>query len=187
MSLLRKYLRTEVANRLMGNTIAESRVTTNRGNAVWDEEVPALAIYCRREDVEKLNTSPIRLRRACLIAVELYVGETKGKNISDQIDDLCEQVEQILLPAMHLPGTTEELELDSTDSGLQSVEIDVDAQGEALLGAARLTFLWVYYQNIDELDSVQNEDLGLFERAFVSWDFPPPNGDLEAVDDIAIP
>lgn len=187
MSLLRKYLRKEVAARLLGKTIAGARVTTNRGNAVWEEEVPALAIYCRREDVEKLNTSPVRYRRACLIAVELYVGEAAGKDISDQVDDLCEQVEQLLLPAMHLPGTPEELELDATDTGLQSVEIDVDAQGEALLGAARLTFLWVYYQNVDELAAGDNEVLGLFDHAFVRWDFPPANGDLEAVDDIAIP
>lgn len=188
MSLLRKAIRREVVARLSGRTIALDRVTSNRGNAVWEEEVPALVIYTRREDLEKQNVAPIRYRRELRLAVELYVEEVKGKAIDDQIDDLCEQVEQLLLPAMMLPGTPDDLELDATDSLLESVEIDVDADGVALLGAARMTFLWVYYQNIDELDSEEGrESVGIFERAFVRWDFPPPDGLLEAVDDIELP
>ncbi len=188
MSLRRKAIRQAVVARLTGRTIAQDRVASNRGNQVWEEEVPALVVYTRREDLEKHNQSPIKYRRELRLAVELYVEETKGLDIDDQIDDLCEQVEQLLLPAMMLPGTPDDLELDATDSMLESVEIDVDADGVKLLGAARMTFLWVYYQEIDELDSEEGrESVGLFQTAFVRWDFPPPDGLSEAVDDIKLP
>lgn len=188
MSLLRKFIRQTVVARLKGRTIAQGRVSSNRGNKVWEEEVPALAVYSRREDLEKLNVAPIRYRREVRIAVEVFVEERQGFVIDEQVDDLCEQVEQVLLPAMMLPGTPDSLELDATDCRLESVEIDVDSEGKRLLGAARMTFLWVYFQDIDELDSEEGrEAVGLFRHAFVRWDFPPPDGALEAADDIVLP
>jgi len=184
VSLQRKVIRRELARVLDGNTVAGSRISTNRSVPAWTGALPAIGIFARSETIEVLNEAPRIYVRALRIGIELFVerGTANGEPIDDQVDDLAAQVEALVLPRLQLP----ELELDGLvmhppRSGFEGVETEDDYEGETLLGAARLTFVFAY---LTEVLEGEEEDLDRLKTVAVDWDFAPPDGELEASDAI---
>lgn len=190
MSLARKAIRKHVADLLRGHTIAGDRVTTNRSDRPWAKEVPALVVFTRREEDRLFNQSPRRLEREARVAVALFVETTDpgGFPIDDQIDDLAQQVEDQLNRNIALPKLQPTLDaagigINPTKSGLESVDMEDGADGQKLYGSAVLTYLFTYYTTAHDEDGLESAP---FLLAGIEWDYPPPDGELEATDEIPI-
>ena len=177
MSLQRKALRKEAQRLLVNRTIALDRVSTNRAEKIWEKGVPAISIYTRRDEFEILTDAPREYDREAALAFEVWVDEIDGLPIDDQLDDMGEQMEGILIPKLVLPDCP--IVLDVTKTLPVGWEFDFDATGKKLRGAARLTILYVYRQSVDESDPARMNPL---RTLGVDWDFPPPDGILEAQD-----
>lgn len=194
MTLSRKHIRREVAAILRGKTIAGDRVFTNRKERLWHEELPALVVYSMEENgIEILNDAPREYLRPLELAIELFTEEDATDVatsadlgfVDDQVDDFCQQVEDLLLPALHLPDDLhDDLLLDAARSALLRVELGFDAQGRQLAGSARLVFAIAYRTTVDETNA---EEVSGMKDAAVQWDFPPPDGTFEATDDFQLP
>ncbi len=105
------------------------------------------------------------------------VGDAIAFSESDELDDLCDQVERTLLADITLGGVAVDVRLVRTD-------MDFDERGERVLGAARITFNVSFFDPIVERPVLLARDL---QRIHVDWKAPAPQSDPTAADDIAVP
>ncbi len=125
---IRAYIKTELAE-LAGMA---AKVFSNRPTPTWDVELPALFVYTLLEGGEPTaDNGPSPSKRKLSLAIEVRV--QADENLDDTIDDLAELVEGKITADPTLGGN-------AARASYVSTEIDVAAQGERPIGAARLTY-----------------------------------------------
>lgn len=137
-------IRAGIAKRLLDRTSAGSRVHTNRSSQVWSNGLPAILVYTKGETVERETTSSYK--RTARVVIELVVAaENPEELLDDQADELAEQVERLMLADPELRGECGNLVLDARLVGYDMV---LEDGGERLYAGGRLTWEFVYYQDI---------------------------------------
>jgi len=195
VTLQRKAIRKAIVQGLMGRTFAGTNVgdgapenfrpSVEGPAALYVHALSDVATTSGRADSGRIYSRDLEL------AVAVWIEEeTTGQRREDLMDDLCGQVE-ILVEAMlpNLPHVRVETAEDSEEvggnpskSGLERVEIGFDNQGRALLASARVVFLVTYETQVDPSTVAEIVPL---DGATVRWDFPFPDGVIEARDEIA--
>lgn len=172
-----KLIRAELKARLLNRTAMGANLTTNRSNPVWKKELPAGVIYTRRVDREREAHSPLVYKCTALVAIEVFTVPAGEIPVDAKVDDLVEQIEDLLVPDLALGGLADV----RSDQG--HTEYATADEGHQIDGSARLNFELIYYQEFpEEPGPVQD-----FETLKATWDLAPPDGDLEAEDEIALP
>jgi hypothetical protein len=139
MSNRRREIRAAIATALLNQTAAEARVYSSRTNTLTEDELPAIVVLSRSENIAAdgypasgWNSS---LRRNAAIVVEGIVQALE--DVDDQLDDLAAEIEDVLEPFI-IPG------LESAELRLTDAEIDVNYEGSLPIGAVRLTYQVTY-------------------------------------------
>ncbi len=196
MSIQRKLIRREVCRLLSGRTAAAGRILLSKSQPVQDAGLalgkPVLRIYTRSETWEIRNDAPRDYLRRLRLAVEGYVAEStaqadgKGAVIpaDDVADDLAAQVECLLLARLGLPALRGKVAMDRAKTTCEGVETEDDYEGERPTGAFRLTFVYAYLTSFGEGTLAELDPLAKFG---VDWDLAPPDGVLDAQDEIDVP
>ena len=163
---------------LAGQTIAESRIFTNRDAPIAAplKLGPVLLIYDRLEDSEIFEEAPRQYLHHLRVGIELVVPDMAAGDHDDMVDDLAHQVRLILYKDRSLRGCAEDVTLEETEGSETH-------QGETLVGSKRQTWKIDYLETALEGDPTDCRPL---EAVTVEWRFPPPDGsDLHAQDEIA--
>ena len=202
MSLERKAIRRAAVCALKGRTYAGERVyDSSRDPFRPTVDGPVcLFVYTLSDTPEPVGAGTTNSGRIYArdleLAVEVFVEEdvdTPTLRREDLLDDVTGQIERVLselIPRLHrvqvadLDGNSEALDINPSKSRLERVEIALDAQGRALVGAARVLYL-VHYGTVEKPGSCG--DLVELDGLRVVWDFPPPDGAWEAQDEITQP
>lgn len=192
MTLQRKAIRKAVVCALKGRTFAGAEVYDSDPDDFRPSSgaVATLNVYTLSDVVQtSAGTDTPRLyARDLELAIEVWVEEqTEGQRREDLLDDLTGQVERVLawtLPRLErVRAAGETLDVNPSKSGLERVEVGFDKQGRALMAQARVVYL-VHYGTMDapfeELPEIRE-----LEGLDVQWDFPPPDGEPEARDEIS--
>lgn len=192
MTLQRKAIRRGIVQALMGHTYAGNRVHEGAPTSFRpDVDGPcALYVYSLTDaKVEGGGADSGRLySRDLEVAVDVWVDEDQRRR-EDLLDDLTGQVEILVgaaLPKLHhlKVGPAEDAEAvggNPSRSGWERVEMGFDVKGRELLASARVVFT-VNYETKDDPERVA--EIVDLDGASVWWDYPPPDFDVEAQDEI---
>jgi len=144
MAALLQSIRAGIAQRLRGRTLAQERVFTNRSGAVWTSGLPALLVYTKSETCERETTTSYK--RTARVAIEMVVASGGQENLlDDQADELAEEVELLMFADPELRGECGPL---VHEARLVSYDLALEDGGERLYAGARLTWEFVYFQDI---------------------------------------
>ena len=193
MSLQRKAIRIGFRDVLLGLTIAEDRVLPYRMvNLAMDnvelgigsQPLPAIQIYTPEEVVVIQTDTPRTYWRTLTVKVEAIVRRATATEapVANQLDDICEQIECLLLPQLVLPDCP--VEIHPGKSKLTGIDLETSEETRVPLGAASFEFEIVYQTVVSEEDFA---NVGRFAKLGVTYDFPPPDAVSEARDDIDLP
>lgn len=177
----RKQIRDAIVTALVGKTGAGERVYPSRVRPWREKLLPAMGVYLTSESADHEDSAPRAYRRRADIVVEIVAGA--DERLDDLLDAEAQRVENALLPDPELGGLVADLEMTGT-------EIELDVQGDTVLGRCAVTFAATYWTEPPEpvLDD--------FETAGVDWDLAQPNeetgqsapdGTPEAEDIITMP
>lgn len=182
MSLIRRDIRRSFAEILTGNTAAGDRVGTNRTDQPWKAGLPALSIYTL-DDPAKIDTEGPRLyRRELDVDVELFVRQTGGGIVDDDVDELAQQVYDLI--EINLKTLVDTFEGDLGASGFLGEQLDFSGEGSKPLGGDRMRWRFVYFQGVPTDEAA----LSQLEGVDVQWNLPDSaTPELEAVDAIDPP
>lgn len=186
----RARIRGAVRAVLMNHTAAGDRVYLNRSEAWSRDEFPAIGLYYAPDRGQIANDAERQYLRTLELGVEVIVARRLGFEVgsnavgdaiafseSDELDDLCDQVERSLLADVSLGGIAADLLLIRTD-------MDFDARGERVLGAARIVFNLSYFEPVVERSVLLARD---FRTLHAEWKVPAPQSTPTASDDIQLP
>lgn len=164
----RKFIRNYIKNKLIGKTKAKSNVYTNRAEAEWFEDLPAINILTEDETSDIFNQSPRMIRRELRIKIELIA--EKDENIDDYMDDFEEEVETVM-------NNIEDKML-VEHCYLKESTLTVISEGKRPVSSYSLVYEIVY---IDEYGRYANTD---FDKIQATWDCEFPSDTLKAIDEI---
>lgn len=133
---VRQQIREAAAALLTGLASTGPRVFQSRVYPLHESDLPALRIYATEESAEAATIhNPKLLSRALTLVVECCArAET---DLDDTLDTMAKEVETALGNAPTLSGT-------ARDCTLTGTEIDMQGEGDAPLGVARLSFAVLY-------------------------------------------
>lgn len=138
MSHQRTVIREELVSILKAaNTGARDRVYGDRASVIFGEAYPLILVYARDESVSPQGITPKPSKRALPIAIEIRTTVTASGSIDTALDDLCKQVEDAIVANPRLNQKV-------MSSNLLATEFDISAEGDEVLGGARLTYEVVY-------------------------------------------
>jgi hypothetical protein len=124
------------------------------------EQLPAILIGFKDEEVDEdsWDTAPRRLERYATMRVEIVARELEGCVIDDDIDTLCEHVENAIGENDTLDGTASDVTLVRTD-------IEEGDDAETVMVAAILSFRVNYQtchpETTDDLDDFDEADVSM--------------------------
>jgi hypothetical protein len=173
MSRERKLIRQRLTDRLKGRTAAGDNVFPSLATRNWGENLPAIMVYTRSEQVEsELTKAPLSFKVLLNVSVEVHAKNSEDP--SDELDDLCHEVEELIAQEDTLGGACEYCRFDS-------LETEFEANGEAVVGAARLNFYACYIKEAPR----ETSPLDDFKTANARW---PIGGETTPVgeDDIGM-
>ncbi len=170
----RREIREATVELLLGQTAAGTRVSSSRARPSWSEGLPAILVYTPREDWEVSVDSPREYRVRTDVAVELLVEKSAAGVPDELLDELADQVFAVL-------SKNPTLDLDGLTIVPVSSASDFAEGAKRPLGGER--FLWraTHYREAPEEEP---GELGIFETAHIEHDLAPPDGTLEALDDV---
>lgn len=150
--------------RLLGNTDAGARVSANRADAVWEQELPALVVYAASSPAEERTQAPRVYWEDLEVRVEVFAKgtpATTGLPHDTNLSRLVWQAKRLLLPVLAtlhalLP---DDVTVDLARSGYRGTEKDFAADGRPLLGGARITFVVSYLLEVSTLDPAECDEL----------------------------
>lgn len=187
MTVKRKELRAAIRDLLKsGPTGAGDRVFTNRSEAYASDELPAIAVYTKSDPVaDKRNESPRQYVREARVVVDCVLSTpTEDLPADDDVDEFCQQIEDLILP--RLAALCIAFELDYGRTGYEGMETVVQTlEGDLPLAGGRLVFVFAYVQEVSEVDLAEcdpwlrthvEHDLGSADTPEVEDDFPMPQG-----------
>lgn len=162
-----KAIRAGIKARLLDNTAAGARVSTNRADKVWQESLPAIVIYTRSETVELDDAAPPSYKRTAEVVIDLLLEDSSGLPLDDDADDLAEVVEQLMFMDPTLRAECGELVNSAYQSGY---EIVVQDGGANLIAGVRVSWKFIYYQDTVPL---KPGELAPWKRANTAWALDP--------------
>lgn len=173
MTSQRAVIRQRVMELLFDKTEALDRVFPNRARQLWPEELPAILVYTRSENVTEFDHAPRSLKRDLRLAVEVVA--KADEQLDDQLDEIARQVEDALLGEDTLGGVC-------SDCLLSDVELALTGEGETLWGTLLMTFQITYFTEVKDSDV----ELANLER--VNVDYRLNEDEIsDAVDTIELP
>ena len=178
----RQKIREAIVNILIDRTDAKKFVKPNFTAPIFIEDLPAILIYTRSEDIEEFSISPRELKRTMQLVIEIVSAGTNDINLQDQLDTISEQVEQLLSQDDTLDCTVE-------DIILNSVEFEFIDEGNKPTGSARLIYSVIYLTEMPK----EREELSKAKTVKVDWNTNKKNKGLkgeeiiEAKDDLDLP
>jgi hypothetical protein len=174
MTLGRLEVRQRVRDRLLGATAAGARVYSTRKRTLWESGLPAIAVYGVEETEPSLLSSsePLIWKRELVVGIDLHVSEKDGVP-DDQVDLICQEIEQAIFGGERLLGL--ERVLDLIHAGVQ---FRYDGRGQKLEGSARVLLRIPYQFQLE----VEPASIAPWVRFATDWDLAPPDGTPEAVD-----
>lgn len=138
MSHVRAQVRVAVVDALKAAAISGvgSKVHSGRIHPFGEKQLPAIAVYCRSENIAVRSTRPngdegYRRRRMISVVVEAYA--VVDSDLDDALDALALAIEQALVPARTLGGLAKNFEPVGT-------EIGVVEEAQRNTGVIRLNF-----------------------------------------------
>lgn len=132
MSHQRKTIRDAAVDLLIdADTAAGENVFPNRETSLWESELPAVLVFVKDETAEPLDLAGTRSIRTLQLVIECKVKATPS--VDDDLDTLCDEVEDALAANLNLSGT-------ALTSIYKSTETFIDAGSETEKGVATLTY-----------------------------------------------
>jgi hypothetical protein len=137
MSHLRQQIREKIESLLNGGALVDDRVYKNRLHSLEGTDLPCL-------DIETINDvsqgqvefgTPIIIGRELAVAINVYV--KKSKNIDDELDAICTEVETNLANNPTLDGL-------ATRATQVSTQMEFTDEGDKPHGLARIEYTVVY-------------------------------------------
>jgi hypothetical protein len=120
---------------IAANTVAGSRVYTDRVKKIAQSELPAVFIFTASETSKYAMQPHPALERDMSLVVCGFI--QRDTSLDDEIDDLSEEIEAALTGIRQLEGYWDHLELKST-------EIEVEGEGEKPIASVKLTYQVTY-------------------------------------------
>lgn len=113
----RTKIKNAVVAALKGATDAKKNVFASRAFALGDDEIPAILVYTKQEQVSEATISRPRTQiRELSVVIEIY---TKALLLSDDLaDNIASQVEGLIYSNADLNGLVKDISLDSSDTYL---------------------------------------------------------------------
>lgn len=119
MTHIRTNIRQVFVDLLLDKTDAGSFVYNSRIYNLERSDLPAIIIFSDHEDVITDTIGfPRTQERSLKVTVQCYCRYID--KISDKIDDLCLQIEQIIMVSSNLNGACKDCRLESTDINLHN-------------------------------------------------------------------
>lgn len=165
MSEKRKNIRKAIMKILNGRTAARDNVTANRGTVNWQENLPAINVYMRGENAaeeDEYAKVPRLLKRVIDLEIEIIDEGRDGEELSDKLDDLCEEVEVALSRDDSLLNTCDDIVL------MRISDMEAVGDGEKPTMSVRL-FYEVRYHDFFPRDQ-KGQGVGPFDGIDAEWD-----------------
>lgn len=140
MSLVRMQIRKELISVLSGRTVAKDRVRFNRGEVNWDENLPAINLYFRGEQIDQNTESPREMKRSLQLEIELLTHGVDGEELSDRLDEFAEQVERCLSVDDSIGGCASDIFINGVS------DVETEASGTRVIGAFKLNYTIEFYE-----------------------------------------
>ncbi|MEF2145125.1 MAG: hypothetical protein V3573_06740 [Desulfovibrionaceae bacterium] len=171
----RSRIRQAVVAALLGKTGAGSRVFASRTRPLASRQLPAIGVYALSEEADHQRTSPRTYERILQLAVDVITWEDAGLDAA--LDQLCVEIEAVLLPDPTLGGACEDFTYRRAEINLLPAQSSDPGKGAALL------VFEATYSTDQPTPSLDD-----FRTAVAGWDLAPePDGVPEAVDTITLP
>jgi hypothetical protein len=173
---LRKEIRRLIYELLKGSTLAGDNVYSNRVSRSKADKFPQINIYALTETIRDMDESPRRYTRTLSVICEALSCKSNGGESADEIDDMCEEIEQLFLAEdadknRELGSMCESIELVNT-------EIESDERGEGAISAARI-MVSLTYTDLGYVGKLAGINDGATFQS--GWDIHPDEG-VEAQD-----
>lgn len=194
MSLRRTIVTERLRTILLNKTDAGSRVWRNLGESVWREELPAIVIYSRSENIELFNQAPREYKRELEVSIEIMAegpdepNDADGVLLQNKLDILAEQVELEInrddTLGKYTDGNGQEC-LVAEETVLNNVEFEF-IPGDQPSGAIKLIYMITYIEtrpsSLEEQMTVQD-----LNQIIAQWDIEGGTDEIEATDEIDLP
>lgn len=168
------------------NTPARDNIFNRRSQKIWQENLPAVILYPRTEEISENSQAPRQLKRELFLVVECLAEGRTDEEAADNVEDLMESVEEILALYESAQGKTPGGDCLFSDMVLDSVEFEEEEEAEKPIVTGRLIYNVEYYEYRPRDASEQR--LKAFAKAHVDWDVGTADDpDPEATDDLDIP
>lgn len=144
----RKEIRHKLVEILKGKTLAGEKVFANNVSPIEPDDLPAVFIYPKSEDYTIINKAfkrddlgnPISLKRIDLdIIIEIICTNTSEETMSDQIDDIAEEIEDLIKYSDRLGKLVQ-------DIGIDRSEATLSGEGQKPEGSWRLNYITSYFK-----------------------------------------
>lgn len=131
----RKYLRKKIQDLLKAGNIegVGKDVFSMRSISSDIEELPIILIYPKNENISRFDESPKRYLRTLTIIIEVISTDNNDEILSDELDRLSSDVENVIEKDLEIESCVENIEL-------QSVIYDTEGDGQSPVGSATLTY-----------------------------------------------
>lgn len=179
MTTQRKLIRAKVVELLTGNTSVGANVYGSRTRQLWPaEELPAILIYTLTEEVSQFDSAPLRLKRDLTLAIQIIARMDDG--LDDALDDIAQEVESVMSENYYIGDLC-------GDQALSSVEMHLQAEGDAPHGSCILAYTVTYYTEdvASGVDTRFGNELVPFETADVKWNVEPSD-EVSAEDTVSM-
>lgn len=132
----RTQIRERVTTLLNGNTSAGNKVYESRIYPIDNNNLPAILIYTKQEQINEYSISKPRTQfRELNLVIEIYL---KSENdIDSQVDSICLEIEKIISNDSTLNGLAKDVVLTNTD-------INFSDEGEKPIVMANLNYNVTY-------------------------------------------
>lgn len=165
MSAVRKQIRKNLVSILKGRTDAKNCVFFNRTKLTQQESLPVINMYFRGEpEISEYSEAPRVMDRVLQLEVEVIADGRTEDEASDQIDDLCEQVEDLLSRDDTIGNCADDILLSSIS------DIEGVSEGSNPTMATKLTYRIRYNTNAPRENAINLED---FNTVTGEWNLEP--------------
>lgn len=131
----RTGIRKAIYSAILGQTSASHRVHNTRSTAISADDLPAVIVRTNREEMD--SGGGVNQMRTVEAEVTLYAKNTDRDALTDDIDQLCGEVEAAVTNDLTLGGKCKFLEYGAAD-------IDIDSQSADNIATASLLFRVLY-------------------------------------------
>jgi len=156
-------------------TDAGERVFASPTLVDWEENLPVINLHFRGEEIKDTETAPRFLNRVLNVEAEIIAEGNTDEELSDQLDDLCEQLEDLLSRDDSLRDTCDDI------YPIRVSDIDVATEGAKPIGKVSLIFAIEYREYAPR--SQRGQGVGDFTGIDADWrvghDDEPPTMEAE--------